>query len=53
MRGKFTLIIYFIIISLLVTFGDAICSEKQKEPEKTIVFGTIVTESISFLMKCL
>ena len=48
MRGKFTLIIYFIIISLLGTFGDAICSEKQKEPEKTIVFGTIIPESISF-----
>ena len=48
MKGKFTLIIYFIIISLLIAFGDAICSEKQKEPEKRIIFGTIFTESMSF-----
>ena len=47
MKGKFTLIIFFIIISLLGTFGDAIGSENQKEPEKTIVFSTGWPQSLS------
>ena len=48
MKGKFILIFFSIFIISLGTYGDAICSEKQKEPEKTIVFGTIYTESMSF-----
>ena len=48
MKGKFILIFFSIIIISLGTYCDAVSSEKQKEPEKTIVFGTIFTESISF-----
>ena len=47
MKGKFILIIFFITTLLLGTYGDVICSENQAEPEKTIVFSTMFTESLS------
>jgi polar amino acid transport system substrate-binding protein len=47
MKGKFILIIFSIIIISSGTYGDAICSENQQEPEKTIVFSTIWPESLS------
>jgi polar amino acid transport system substrate-binding protein len=47
MKGNIILIIFSIIIISLGTYGDAICSENQPEPEKTIVFSTIWPESLS------
>jgi len=46
MRGKFFLIIFSIIMVSFGTFGGAICSEKQQEPERTVVFSTILTEPL-------
>ena len=53
MKGKFILIIFSIIIISSGTYGDAICSENQQEPEKTIVFSTIFHEShFCLFMRC-
>ena len=48
MNAKFILRIFLILIILMGSFGDVVCSENQPEPEKTIVFGTILAESFSY-----
>ena len=48
MHGKLVLIIFSILIISFGANGDAISSDNQLEPEKSIVFGTIFTDSISF-----
>jgi ABC-type amino acid transport substrate-binding protein len=47
MKAKFILIIFSIIIISSGTYDDAICSENQQEPEKTVVFSTMWPESLS------
>ena len=47
MKAKFILIVFSIIIILSAAYGDAIGSENQPEPGKTIVFSTMFTESLS------
>ena len=47
MKGNIILIIFSIIIISLGTYGDAVGSENQPEPERTIVFSTISPESLS------
>ena len=48
MNAKFILIVFSFLIFSSGTFGDAIGSENQPVLEKTIVFGTIFTDSIPF-----
>jgi polar amino acid transport system substrate-binding protein len=51
MKAKFVLRLFSILIILMGIYGDAVCSENQSDSAKTIVFGTIATESIPYFWK--